>query len=171
VKFKPLPIKLKLFLPVSAIVTGVVCVLAIWIYSDSLKTFENQLEKSLNLEVRTISKMFDREQKLKTENVKKSLKLALKIFNESHFVISNSVFNTYVENQESGDSAEVYLNSWYLNGCLINSDNSYVDSVQNLIGGTVTIFQKTNVGYVRISTNVRKRMARVLPEHLYQIAL
>jgi len=157
VKLRPLSIKLKLFLPISAIITSVVIVLAIWLYSDSVKTFEEQLKNSLKLEVRTISKMFDREQKLKIENVKKSIKLALKIFNESSFYIVNNVLEFIAENQLTGEKTSVYLNPWYLNGYLINDNNSFVDSIQNLIGGTVTIFQKTDSGYVRISTNVLKK--------------
>jgi len=157
VKLRPLPIKLKLFLPISAIISCVVIILTVWIYSGSIKSFEKQLENSLKVEVRTISKMFDREQTLKIENVKKSLKLALKIFNESSFYIDKSNFKINAENQETGEIIETKLNAWYLNGYLINNENSFVDSIQNLIGGTVTIFQKTNVGYVRLSTNVLKK--------------
>lgn len=153
----PISIKLKLFLPISAIITVVVLILAVWTYSDSVKTFEKQLENSLKLEVRTISKMFDREQKIKIDNVRKSLKLALKIFHEGNFNIKKTGIEIDVENQETGVVCKSKIDSWYLNDDLINSDNRFVDSIQNIFGGTVTIFQKTNEGYVRISTNVLKK--------------
>jgi len=157
VKFTRIPIKLKLFLPISLVITSVVVVSTIWIFSDSVKTFQKQLENSLSLEVRTISKMFDREQKLKIENVKKSLKLASKIFDESNLFIDNNSIEIETENQETGLKHKTQLNLWYLNGYQIYNNNSFVDSVQNLIGETVTIFQKADSGYIRLSTNVLKK--------------
>lgn len=156
-KFTRIPIKLKLFLPISLIITSVVVVSTIWIFSDSVKTFQKQLENSLSLEVHTISKMFDREQKLKIENVKKSLKLASKIFDESKLFIDDNCIVVETENQETGVKHKARLNLWYLNGYQIYNNNSFVDSVQNLIGETVTIFQKADSGYIRLSTNVLKK--------------
>lgn len=150
-------IKLRLFLPTSIIITVVVLVLTVWIYSDSVTAFQKQLEKSLTLEVETVSKMFDREQALKNENVTKSLKLVSKIFVESRFRIDSESLIIEIQNQENLLSHTAVLKKWYLNDYSVYNNNSFVDTLQSLIGGTVTIFQKSDSGFVRMTTNVLKK--------------
>ena len=39
-KLKDLPLKLKLFLPVSIIISVIIIILTLWIYSDTVKSFK-----------------------------------------------------------------------------------------------------------------------------------
>jgi methyl-accepting chemotaxis protein len=65
--------------------------------------------------------------------------------------------NTYTDtviNQETRKKDIIELNEWSLEGKNIARDYSFVDRIQQQTSATATIFQKTDVGYVRISTNV-----------------
>ena len=48
------------------------------------------------------------------------------------------------------------IQSWNLGNAEIYNNFSYVDKINSLVGGTITIFQKIDSGYVRTSTNVLK---------------
>ncbi len=98
--------------------------------------------------------MFEREHALKLENVKRNLNIAKIALSNSDLEIGSDGFKKEVINQNTSETKEVLLNKWYLNGELLYGNTDFVDSLKNLLGGTVTIFQKTDVGFVRVSTNV-----------------
>ncbi|PKP22524.1 MAG: hypothetical protein CVU05_03470 [Bacteroidetes bacterium HGW-Bacteroidetes-21] len=151
-----LPLKLRLFLPVSIIIVVVVLLVSIWVVTKSVNTFDHQLEENLTLEVQTISKMFERESKLKLEKIQTNLKVASLLFNQNNFIVTNETSVLSVENQESKLSQPLPLKNWILNHRPLLFDSLFVDSLQRIFGGTVTIFQKTDSGFVRLSTNVLK---------------
>ncbi len=100
--------------------------------------------------------MFERERDLKLAKVKSDLKVAHKLFYDGKLVITNDHFSVEVLNQISGTTHEAYLQNWKFNGKSLYRDENFVDEIHNLVGGTATIFQKIDSGYVRISTNVTK---------------
>jgi methyl-accepting chemotaxis protein len=59
-------------------------------------------------------------------------------------------------NQESKASSTIKIDTWHLNGNIVQKSNDVVDEIQRLGGGVSSIFQKTPLGYLRISTNVKK---------------
>ena len=144
VKIQKIPIKLRLFLPVGIIVTIIIVILSIWILSDSLFSFKKQLESNLHTEVHTITKMFDRERSLQMENVRKNLRLASLSFHSQEFKTKNvESISIEVENQFTKNKHITPIQNW-----------EFVDSLQLLLGGTISIFQRIDSGFVRISTNV-----------------
>jgi PAS domain S-box-containing protein len=156
VKKIKLPLKLKLFFPVSIIIIAVVTFITVWFVSKSFKNFNYLLEQNLELEVETIVHMFEREAKLKQQNVISKLNVAEAIFHNEKFTIENDTLLLEVENQETGTKQEVVINRWKISDKDLLYDHTLVDSLQNLFGATATIFQKTEIGFVRISTNVRR---------------
>ncbi|OQA00081.1 MAG: Sensor histidine kinase ComP [Bacteroidetes bacterium ADurb.Bin408] len=52
------------------------------------------------------------------------------------------------------------MENWLYNNRPLFADSSFVDSMQTLVGGTITIFQKTDSGFVRMATNVRHKDGR-----------
>lgn len=149
-----LPLRLRLFLPVSLIITIVVVTLTAYFVRNSINTFNAQIEDNLMLEVQTISKMFEREATLKHEKVKSNLKVAYASFQGSDFHAGDETFMTEVVNQQTGRAHPATLRKWYLGDKELFGNNSFVDSLQKMIGGTITIFQKADSGFVRMSTNV-----------------
>lgn len=150
-----IPLKLRLFLPIAFIIILIIGVATVLFVNSSIKTFNHQSEHNLELEVKTIAKMFERERELKLEKVKTNLKVAHSIFYSHTFGISKKIVIVQAKNQVSQVSHEVVLNKWMLNDKCLNDHFSFVDSIKNLLGGTATIFQKIDSGYIRLSTNVQ----------------
>jgi len=149
-----IPIRLRLYLPVSFIITVIVIVITVFFVNKSINIIESQILNNLELEVQTIEKMFEREAAFKLEKVKSNLKVASAVFNSSDFRIGNEVHDVDVKNQISGESHKTKLRNWKIANRELFGDEVFVDSLKNLFGGTITIFQKIDSGFVRMSTNV-----------------
>ncbi len=148
-------LKLKLFFPIASIIIIVVAVATVLFINSSIKTFNLQTENNLKLEVKTIAKMFERERQLKLEKVKTNLKVAHNLFYTQTLKSTNSKIELQAINQENNIVHKVEINDWLLNNQSLSNNYSFVDSIKNLLGGTATIFQKIDSGYLRVSTNVQ----------------
>lgn len=60
-------------------------------------------------------------------------------------------------NQKTKKSSEIEVNTWKIDGEVIQNKFSIVDAIANQIDGTATIFQKIPNGYLRVSTNVMNK--------------
>jgi PAS domain S-box-containing protein len=147
-------LKLKLFLPVATAVTLVVALVSIFVIYSSLQSFNSQLKGNLELEVATIKGMLTRDAKLKQQQVNTNLEFAYTAFNQSELKISTDSFLVEITNQLDGKLTETYLKKWILGDTDLFNNYHLVDSLKNIFGGTITIFQRSNNGFVRISTNV-----------------
>lgn len=150
-----IPLKLRLFFPIAFIIILVIAIATVLFINNSITTFNSQAEHNLELEVKTISKMFERERELKLEKVKTNLKVAHNLFYSHSFEIKKNSTVVEAENQFSGDLHEVSIANWFLDDKKLSDNFSFVDSINNLLGGTATIFQKIDSGYLRVSTNVQ----------------
>ncbi|MBN1199774.1 MAG: Cache 3/Cache 2 fusion domain-containing protein, partial [Bacteroidales bacterium] len=106
------------------------------------------------IEVSTISRMFERERTLKFDNVSRDLKILHALFYQDPMRISPGSEKLEVTNQITHQRFTEEIHLWYLNGAVLNGNNSFVDRVHTLTESTVTIFQKIDSGFVRIATNV-----------------
>ncbi len=151
-----IPLKLKLFLPVSAIIIIVVTSVTLLFINRSIRTFNEQISNNLQLEVQTISKMFEREASLKLEKVQTNLKVAHAHFYDEKLEIQDKTIDIEVENQQTGAKHAARISLWKLDDKLLVESSDFVDKLEEIIGGTITIFQEIDSGFVRISTNVRR---------------
>ncbi|HBS85316.1 MAG: hypothetical protein A2W91_16040 [Bacteroidetes bacterium GWF2_38_335] len=149
-----IPLKLKLFLPVAFIIIAVVALATIFYISSSIKTINRQIENSLLLQVNTVAKMFERERDLKLENVKQDMEVAFALFSKHKYAFSAEKFEMTITNQETKQKISCAIPDFYLDNRRLLDNDDLVDSLQQLLSGTVTIFQKIDSGFVRISTNV-----------------
>ncbi len=147
-------LKLHLYIIIGIIVT--ISVITIFSIQKSRKEIDLSIEKSLIQEIHAIHKMFEREHALKLEKVKTDLRIVHELFYKQNFEISNKKYVIEVENQNNSVKHKTSLNEWFLNGKKVHEDFSFVDKTYRLFGGTTTIFQKSDSGYVRISTTVPK---------------
>ncbi len=143
-------------MPMTMIIVIVLLLVTYWFVRTSIASFNQQLETTLSLEVQTISKMFERERMLKLENVASNLRVANHLFYDKPLHILEESITARIENQVSGEDHPAELNKWLRGEQLINNNNHFVDKLAGIIGGTITIFQRADSGYVRISTNVRR---------------
>ncbi|MCF8296191.1 MAG: Cache 3/Cache 2 fusion domain-containing protein [Saprospiraceae bacterium] len=147
-------VKFKLFLPVFIGIIITISIITYFSIDRSKKNISESLESNLSLEVKTIMKMFERERALKLDKVKTDLKVAHDYFYSKEFIIEDVVSEHEITNQISKQKHIAKLKSWKWNNKELLDDFSFVDKIQSMLGGTVTIFQKSDSGCVRISTNV-----------------
>jgi PAS domain S-box-containing protein len=148
--------KFKIIFPVILSIVVSILIVTLFSINNSKQNVRNSIENYLSMEVQTLKKMFEREKALKIEKVITGLKAAHTIFYSYPFEIKPQTYTQKVENQINGEKLNVELKTWLLNGEKLNKKFSYVDKVQDILGGTVTVFQKIDQGYLRISTNVLK---------------
>jgi len=149
-----LKVKFKLFFPllVSFIIISVIVSFAL---EKRAKENSYEIAKSgLELEVRTLSKMIDREHTKMLNQVKSHIKVANHLFYQEEIGFSKMEFEIEIENQITQKKQRIKIKSLQRNGKNILNSSDFVDLTDSLFGGTTTIFQKIEDGYLRISTNV-----------------
>jgi signal transduction histidine kinase len=151
-----IPLKIRLFLPISFIIILVIAMATVWFVSTSINAINDQIENNLELEVKTISKMFERESILKLKNVQTNLKVANHLFYRHALHVQNTTLKIEAENQKTGLKHIAKVKNWRHNGLDLYGSNHFVDSLYDLLGGTISVFQKIDSGFVRIATNVLK---------------
>jgi PAS domain S-box-containing protein len=153
-KNKKISIKIKVILPVLVGIVLAFSITTIFSINNSKKHIKKSIEKYLVLEVETIVKMFEREKALKTDKVITGLKVAHDFFYSKIFEITDDEFHILATNQISLEETDIKLKVWKLDNLELHNDHCFVDNIQESFGGTATIFQKFENGYIRVSTNV-----------------
>lgn len=151
---KDFSLKLKLFYP---ILVGMLLVIFLFAYINIYKQkrlLYVAVERNLSLEVQTIRKMFERERALKLEKVKQDINIALKALQESKIEVSSFTNTLTIENQISGVSHKAVLPQ--LKFSATPNEDSLVNRIAGMTNSSVTIFQKSERGFVRIATNVKR---------------
>lgn len=74
-------------------------------------------------------------------------------------VLRNNLLQTTVENQVSREKSDIAIYPLAVDGRPVFGDNSLVDQITGMIGGTVTLFQliKKPDGLLRVATSVKKK--------------
>ena len=149
-----IPVKLRLYLP---LLMGIIISIAIvtWFSIYNFRKDVNHiLKENLIQETRSIVKMLERENNYKLEKVKNNIKIAHNLFYSKPFRITNEKIACVITNQFTKNKSKITINKWFLDGEELFGNNKFVDNAIELFGGTITVFQKTDSGFVRISTNV-----------------
>ncbi len=149
-----LSIKLQLFYPILIATVFAIILTTLFLVNTSRNSIYAIAERDMLMEVSTIKKMFERERELKLEKVKTDLKIAHHLFYEKELIFSNKNTSIKAINQFSHKSYNINIKQLLWNNKLLLTTNDFTDEVHSIIGGTTTIFQKIDSGYIRISTNV-----------------
>lgn len=81
--------------------------------------------------------------------------------NQGNIIESHNEKITYSAiNQITKNQSEIDVNTWKINGEVIQNNFSIVDAIANQIDGTATIFQRIPDGYLRVSTNVMNKAGK-----------
>jgi PAS domain S-box-containing protein len=139
----------------SLVPMGVAAMLSLNKFTEDLKqAYESDLEHI----VTNIYAMCKAQQELLQDKLTSDLRMAHHIFYQQHKTVTVSPDRTVdflAENQLTNEITRVKVSRWSIGGLAITKDYTIVDRVQQLAGGTCTIFQRIEGDrLLRISTNV-----------------
>jgi PAS domain S-box-containing protein len=142
------------FLPLLAGIITAIALLTLLLTRIAIGSFEEEVVASLKAEIGIVVKMFERERDLKAEKVRTHLRVVQDLFYRKELEIRPGNESWELKNQENQHRHTAVLPEWYHGGTLLNGGTSFVDHAGQLLGGTVTVFQRFDSGFVRIQTNV-----------------
>jgi signal transduction histidine kinase len=148
------PTKIRIFIP---ILITIIISIGLITYSSvyfSKKTLYESTRNYLKTEVQSLMKMFEREYELKMENAKKDLRVSRELFYQKGLYISDEKIKFSIFNSDSNRYEDILVNKWLLKGKELHYNYDFVDKIKAALGSKATVFQKTDRGFVRISTNV-----------------
>ncbi|MCU0595378.1 MAG: Cache 3/Cache 2 fusion domain-containing protein [Desulfobacterota bacterium] len=115
-------------------------------------------EEDLEHLVRTIHSMCKVQQEMVQNKVVSDLRVASELlFRDAPniTILQNETIRFNATNQFTGETTLVYVPVWKVGTMVLTGDTRFVDEVQNLVGGTCTIFQRIEGNrLLRTSTNV-----------------
>ncbi|MDT8309312.1 MAG: Cache 3/Cache 2 fusion domain-containing protein [Bacteroidales bacterium] len=153
-KHRDLQLRLRLFFPVVAIIIIVLSMATFFNTQYALRVVKDQVDQSLVIQVNTIAGMFERERILQLEKVQTNLDVARWMFYSLPFYVTDQPILLTAIHQNSLATFDTHINEWKRNNKSLYHDTAFVDQVKQLVGGTVTIFQRIDSGFIRIATNV-----------------
>lgn len=155
---KNLKMGFKFNILVSSLLLVIFISFAIYEYYQQKKKVESNVKKELTAELEDLTKFIDIQIKTNQKQVNTSMKVANHIFYTEGELVEgkNKTIEMKAINQITKDSHIEKLTPWYINGEAVHNNFRIVDKIKKLSIETVTIFQKIDDGYLRISTNVMK---------------
>ncbi len=151
VNFSP---KLRIYLPMVIGIILSVIIVSIYSVNKVKKNINTSIKQNLTSQVKTIHTMFEREYALKTEKVKTEINIVHKLFYQKKLETKTREITVTAINQITGTKHKTKIYDWKLDNVPLYGDTLFVDEINSIAGGTITIFQKIDSGYLRISTNV-----------------
>jgi len=148
-------VKIKLFYPLFIGFLVVITLISVVLVSKYNQVIYNLAEENLQLEVLTVRKMFEREKELKLDKVKSDLRTANKLFYEQKIDFLPKNITVTAENQLTGIKHQTIIQLLKMKGKAVYNSRLFPEMTNSLFGGTTTIFQKIDSGFLRVSTNVK----------------
>lgn len=141
----------------SVLVILVLLIFAYFAYSTLEGQVNNLTDDRMREQVEDLVELIDVELKGNQRQVEISMHLASNFFKrQGDLMISTDEKVSYnVVNQSTKATMPVSVNLWNIEGTTVQNNFGIVDNISLMGVPTATIFQKTDLGYLRISTNVR----------------
>lgn len=151
------PTKIRIFIPILLTIIISISIITYYsIYVTRINIYES-VENYLRIEVNSLKKMFEREHELKLQNAHRDMSIIHDFFYQRAFRVDEETIQFEVNEPDLGIEQVFELPSWYLGDEPVHNSYAFVDKISNTLGSKATIFQKTEIGFVRISTNVLDR--------------
>jgi PAS domain S-box-containing protein len=150
-------VKLQLFYPIFIGFIIAAVLITVLLVDRSKRAVFKLAEESLELELVTIKKMFERERELKLEKVITDLKMAHELFYDQKIHFTPEKIEINAVNQITRNTHPVSISTFKLGKKQLYNSREFTDKTFELFGITTTIFQKIDSGFLRISTNVLKK--------------
>jgi len=125
-----------------------------YVVDDNLKKV---VANNLSSQVETAWHILESARSSAQKKVNSDLKVAHHLFyNSGSLQLTDQSLEMEAVNQISKEKSSVTLKQWVFDGYQIQENFVFVDKLKSILGGTATIFQKIDQGFLRISTNVKK---------------
>lgn len=155
---KRFSITIQLFLFIALLLLIVFSITGWVVYKHQEGIITSHNSSFLKNHVDNLYHQFDLSYKEMQVDVKEDMKLANLVFYKNYSgkisVNPKNKLRFNAINQETKEMIEVYVDEWKLDGIPLQKHYFIVDKIRSLGPSTVTIFQKIDKGYLRVSTNV-----------------
>lgn len=157
--FKNLRLSLQLNIIVSLLIIFFFSIFGIYIYYLQKERILADTDLRMEQQVNDLVEIIDIQIQSNQQYVNKALKVAHYVFyNEGDLRIAqDETIEVEAQNQISKQVSTETVPAWYFRGEKLHKNSELVDDIKNLLGGTVTIFQRIPDGFLRISTNVMRK--------------
>ncbi|HCX99423.1 MAG TPA: hypothetical protein DG754_04705, partial [Bacteroidales bacterium] len=147
----------RLNMVMSIFVLVVLISFGLYINSAMKNQIISSTDSRMREQIEDLVELIDVELKGNQRQVEISLHLASNFFKrQGELMVSAEETVSYnVVNQSTKATIPVSVNLWYIEGATVQNSFGIVDNISLMGVPTATIFQKTDLGYLRISTNVR----------------
>jgi len=156
-KLSDIKISARLNFIVGGIVFIAILALGVYNYTSRKNALLENTDEQMHAEVNDLKEIIYIDLRNAHKRLKVSGNLVHNKFVNSDFEIDAvQSYSANVINQITKNQHNITMEQWEINGEPIHNNFNFVDDVQRQTDATATVFQKTDLGYVRISTNVRK---------------
>ena len=146
----------KIILTVTSLVAVGLIAFGISSYVSVDKNVKHQVEDSLNSQLKSIVALFEAAKNNSMSKVKENMQVASEhIEEEGSLVFSDKTMEIDGLNTKTQEKKTFQVKEIYLGGKTLFENNEFADNLSKMINAHVTIFQKVEGGYLRISTTVK----------------
>lgn len=153
--YKNLKLGVRLNLVVSVLATIIIAALGtltFYVQKDrALKDVEDRMDQQVAALAELVSQQI-REKQDFINSAAKSARYIFDSYGDLNTAGASIAFNA--TNQISGETSKINVNEWFIGRTPIHNSYEIVDKIKDVVGASVTIFQRIPQGFIRISTNV-----------------
>ena len=154
-RFHDVKIGLRLGFIITTLVVVILSILGVYIINIEMETSELSTNERMQEHVKDLNLLISQNITSNQQNVKIGINTADQfIKNLGDITISSNSIDLAATNQETHEMKQVNVSEWLVNGETVQNSTKFVDEIKDLVGGTATIFQKIDEGFLRVSTNV-----------------
>ncbi len=154
-RFHDVKIGLRLGLMITTLVVFILGILGFYIINVEMNTSELTTNERMQEHVKDLNLLISQNITSNQQNVRIGINTADQfIKNLGDIKVSSKSINLDAINQETHETKQVDVPEWIVKGETVQNSTQFVDEIKELVGGTATIFQRIDDGFLRVSTNV-----------------
>jgi methyl-accepting chemotaxis protein len=154
-------IGLRLNLVLGFAMVVIIAGLAAFILNEQKQKIISDTDTRMSEQATDLANYISQMVKANQEKLNLTLVVAQQYFHDlGEIKTGNEQISYDAQDQETKAVEKVNVESWYIDGILVQNNTSIVDNIVNKTGGVVTFFQRIPQGYIRISTNVTDKDGR-----------
>lgn len=155
-KFRDIKIGLRLGIMITSLVVIIFGIVGFYIIHAEKKESIKEANERMGGHIKDLSLLITEEIKSNQRNVEIGINVAdLYIKELGNLEVDNkNLIHLKATNHITQESKDVEVPEWSINGGVVQSNTSIVDKIQNMVGGTATIFQRIDDGFLSVSTNI-----------------